>query len=241
MISYKQIASIKIAQKEAGIADDAYRALLFEVAGVKSCKELDSGQVVDVLEAIREPGQRPDETSAFPGKAGRDARAPGRKGWQLKQINTWRKYVRYCKMTELEAAQLLHQITGVSDVESGRLKQTDFDVAMGAVESTLEADETSALPVGIEINYWRDRLPKRGKVNSREIHLIREEWDTLIGLLSPENRNEDYLLGIIAHTCRYAQYKPVADMSSRDALKAIEALKMRIRQCQAKMDQEVPF
>jgi hypothetical protein len=232
MISRKQIASIKMAQKDAGIADEQYRQILFQVAGVTSCKDLDSSQVVDVMNAmnaIRE--YNADETSALPGKK--------KKGWQPKQIRTWKKYVRYCKMSDLDAAQLLYKATGYSDVESGKLTQIHFDIAMAAIE-VRTTDGGTPLPAGIDPHYWRNKRPKRGKANSREIWEIKQKWTELEQLLSPEHRNDEYLLGICAHACRYAEHKPLEEMTSRDALKAVEALKKRIIQCERKLE-AAPF
>ncbi len=230
MISRKQIIAIKMAQKDAGIADEQYRQILFQVAWVTSCKDLESNQVVDVLNALREHGQARTDTN----ENGRR-----KKGWQPKQIRTWKKYVGYCKMSDLDAAQLLYKATGYSDVESGKLTQIHFDIAMAAIE-VRTTDGGTSLPAGIDPHYWRNKRPKRGKANSREIWEIKQKWAELEQLLSPEHRNDEYLLGICAHACRYAEFKPLHDMTSSDALKAIEALKQRIIQCERKLE-AAPF
>lgn len=43
------IAKIKIAQKELGMADEAYRAMLLRVAGKHSCAAMDTGELEAVL------------------------------------------------------------------------------------------------------------------------------------------------------------------------------------------------
>lgn len=48
------IAAIKITQKQAGISDDAYRALLNEVAGVTSAKDLTPMQRVAVYARLKD-------------------------------------------------------------------------------------------------------------------------------------------------------------------------------------------
>ncbi len=218
-----------MAQKDAGLADSEYRQILFQVAGITSCKDLDSSQVVDVMNAIRE--YNADETSALPGKK--------KKGWQPKQIRKWRQYVKYCKITGLEAGTILHKIAGIADCESPQLKQVDFDVAMAAIEYRL-TDGDGPLPAGIDPHYWRTRKPNPGKVSTREIWEIREKWYELEQLLSPEARTDDYLLGFIRQTCHYDKNQPLEEMTSRDALKAVEALKKRIKQCERKLE-AAPF
>ena len=247
MISRKQIASIKIAQKDAGIADEQYRQILFQVAGATSCKDLESNQVVDVMNAIKDAAVLRTTEGGGPANAGK--KAGHRKGWQPKQIRTWKKYVGYCKMSDLDAAQLLYKATGYSDVESSKLTQIHFDIAMAAIEVRLEElhhgehgehGESFFDKKKIQKNYWRNKRPKRGKASSREIWEIKQKWTELEQLLSPEHRNDEYLLGICAHACRYAEHKPLQDMTSSDALKAIEALKMRVIQCERKLE-AAPF
>ena len=43
------IAKIKIAQKELGMADEAYRAMLLRVTGKNSCAAMDTGELEAVL------------------------------------------------------------------------------------------------------------------------------------------------------------------------------------------------
>lgn len=50
---------IHIARKDLGLSEDTYRAILAEVTGKDSSKDLDERQLVRVVERLRERGWRP--------------------------------------------------------------------------------------------------------------------------------------------------------------------------------------
>ena len=57
------IAKIKIAQKELGMADEAYRAMLLRVTGKNSCTAMDAGELEAVLAEMVRFGFTPKTTA----------------------------------------------------------------------------------------------------------------------------------------------------------------------------------
>ena len=57
------IAKIKIAQKELGMADEAYRAMLLRVTGKNSCAAMDTGELEAVLAEMVRFGFAPKPTA----------------------------------------------------------------------------------------------------------------------------------------------------------------------------------
>lgn len=64
------IAKIKIAQKELGMAKEAYRAMLLRITGKNSCAVMDIGELERVADEMRRFGFKPS-TSAAREKHGR--------------------------------------------------------------------------------------------------------------------------------------------------------------------------
>ena len=84
-------------------------------------------------------------------------------------------------------------------------------------------------------DYWRNRRIKAGAANSRQLWKLRQVWTLLQDYLDPDERNDRYLAGIIAHTCnthaqRFLENNTVnwARVTSRQAHLTIEALKDRL-------------
>lgn len=65
----KRIACIKILQKQAGLNDNQYRALLQEAAGVTSSKELDDRGFTAVRDALRKLANPPRPKTPLEAKA----------------------------------------------------------------------------------------------------------------------------------------------------------------------------
>ena len=226
MIPRNQMAAIHIAKGKANLNDADYRAVLQRVAGVNSCKDLDCPQAVNAV--LAELNKLTVE----------------RKGWKYSQLQKFKQYARLCRIGVNEARELLYKTVGMMNEESPQLSQTDFDDFMAAIESKLEALVNSgrvSVPQYIKLEYWRNRHPNQGQVNTRESHKIYEIWSKLEKLLSQEKRNMNYLLGFVANTCRFKHIMPVENLSSRQALKVIDALKKRLAQEENKLKTEVPF
>jgi hypothetical protein len=108
MITKNQIAAIHIAKNQAGLNDQEYRDLLELAAGVRSCKELSPEDVTQVLNALK-------------------IKINHRKGWQNRQLKIFRRYCKYCFMSETEVRELLFETFGVFHEETPTLTNADFD------------------------------------------------------------------------------------------------------------------
>jgi hypothetical protein len=234
MITKNQIAAIHIAKNQAGLNDQEYRDLLELAAGVRSSKELSPEDVTQVLNALK-------------------IKINHRKGWQNRQLKIFRRYCKYCFMSETEVRELLFETFGVFHEETPTLTNADFDDIMVTLEVRLEervqANNNPYVSYNnsngqLDLHYWRKRHPRKGGINTREAHKIHELWEKLSGYLSEEKRNTQYLLGFIGHVCRARQAKAIEDLSARESLKVIDALKQRITQEKIRLEKEladVPF
>jgi hypothetical protein len=242
MLSNKQKASIHIAKNERGISDPDYRALLKELTGAISSTDprLGDKEYQDIMKALNNV---PSEAKEPLKKADATPEGDVRPGWKESQLKKFRQYVRLCKMDMGEARQLLYRSVGAMNEESPDLKQVDFDDVMAAIETELETRVkagTSSVPEYIHLQYWRQRHPNKGAVNTRESHKIFELWNELKAYLGEEKRTAQYLLGFAAHVCCFTHSKAIEDLSAREALKVIDALRKRIIQEQ-KRAAKVPF
>ena len=64
MVRRALIAKIKIAQKELGLDDGTYRAVLERVTGKRSCTECSIPELERVVEDLRQHGFMPKKTAA---------------------------------------------------------------------------------------------------------------------------------------------------------------------------------
>lgn len=230
MLTRQQKASIHIAKNERGLTDQDYRALLKKLTGAVSSTDpaLDDKDYQALMKAINEVDA---------------AKPPHRQGWQPSQVKKFRQYVRLCKMDATEGRQLLYRAVGAMNEESPHLTQIDFDDVMATIEAELDVRFQAtkvALPGNIDLRYWRRRRPGKGAANTRESYAISDLWEELRGYLSGEKQNAQYLLGFIASACRFSRAKAINELSAREALKVIDALKRRIAQEKNKLA-EVPF
>jgi hypothetical protein len=212
-------AAIHITKKDAHLSDARYRLILHKATGMDSCKGMTEDQQKAALIALK-------------------AELNHKPGWQQRQVNKFKQYARFCAMSEIEYRRLLQQTTGWLNEESPELDQAHFDDIMVEIEKELSNrinDNLVSLPKGVNIKYWRDRHPNKGKSNSRQQHLILELWEELCEYLTPEQRTMQYMFGLIAQACRMTQAKPLTELSKYQAVTTIEALKLRIEQQQRKL------
>lgn len=226
MIPRKDIQRIKIAQKDAGLDDTAYRQVLGREAGVNSCKDLEPYQVPGVLAAIKK-------------------HAIQRDGWKARQIDKFRQYAKFAGMSLTEGRIFLSKVLNVAiQEEDPSLNQQHFDLVMAELETELELrisqGQASPVPEYIKLTYWRNRKPRAGESNTRETHKVWEVWYELQKWLDEDHRNEAYLLGIASQCCR-KRITDIGHMSARESWFVIEALKGRLHQEQERMAREVPF
>jgi hypothetical protein len=220
MLDHQSIARVKMAQRDAGLDDAAYRQLLLDQAGVTSCKDLAPDQVEAVIEAIK-------------------AAAGERKGWSMRQVQTFRRYARLAGLDTPKAWRVwLMEQRHITSEQSPYLGQSDFDQAMSDLEQLIEDNLSSSKLKNP--TYWRDKLPAPGRISSRERHLIDSLWSELVGYLPEEHRAEAYLLGIAAQAAR-KHLDSLDKLKAMEALKVIEALKYKLNHEQASLAASVPF
>jgi hypothetical protein len=222
MLDKTSIARVKMAQRDSGLDDAAYRALLLDQAGVASCKDLAPDQVEAVIESIK--------AAAGGGE---------RKGWSMRQIQTFRRYARLAGLDTPKAWRVwLMEQRHITSEQSPYLGQSDFDQAMADLERLIEDNLSSSKLKNP--TYWRDKLPAPGRLSSRERHLIDSLWSELVGYLPEEHRSEAYLIGIAAQASR-KHLDSLDKLKALDALKVIEALKHKLNHEQASLSASVPF
>jgi hypothetical protein len=224
MTGKNYIAQIHIEKQHAGLDDAEYRQLLFEVAGVKSSKNLAEDQVDAVIDAIKAEGEQ-------------------REGWKSRQLARWNQYLKFCALTKEKGNEFLYKITGLMSAEAPGLTQQDYDQAMAEIESYLEdkiAAAEVAMPGGIDLHFWRHRNPA-GFANRRETRKIKQLWAELCEYLPEPERTEDYMFGFVAHALRLNKAKPLSELREAEIHRVIEAIKLRISQEKANLAKIVPF
>lgn len=220
MLDRQSIARVKMAQRDAALADAIYRQVLADQAGVTSCKDLAPDQVEAVIEAIKALGGE-------------------RKGWSMRQVQTFRRYARLAGLDTPKAWRVwLMEQRHITSEQSPYLGQSDFDQAMADLEQLIDDNLSSSKLKNP--TYWRDKLPAPGRISSRERHLIDSLWAELAPYLPEEHRSDAYLLGIAAQASR-KRLASLDTLKALDALKVIEALKYKISHEQASLAASVPF
>ena len=112
------------------------------------------------------------------------------------------------------------------------LTQRAFDTFMAMIEYRLERNIQEGVcpePRGINLHYWRNRLPASGMSNSRDQHEIRDWWYKLQPYIEQAKRNPDYLHAIAAHACGLGHVDSITHLTSLQAGLTIEAVKDRLR------------
>lgn len=222
MAAIDYIKLIHIAKSAACLDRPSYLQMLFKFGGAKSSTELDEEQRKELLREIK-------------------AAAEHRQGWQTRQLKKFDLYRKFAKLTETEARAVLHEVTGVMHESGPGLTQQQFEHVMAALETRLDEQISGGwakLPSGIDLNYWRNRLP--GKMaTSRQLFEIRETWNELAGYLQPEKQTDEYLQGIIAQACGRKPGKII--MTVFAARTAIDALKQKLEHEKKKLADAVPF
>jgi len=152
--------------------------------------------------------------------------------WTNAQKGRVKQYQGYCEMTDIDYRALLIKFTGCSSSKHQSLTQWHFDHVMAAIEAVLDyrvAEGFVNAPYGKDLGYWRNRLPKEGFANSRQVHEINDWWYKLQPYLEPDQRTIDYRNGIISGACRCRFNDALSGLHSWQAGLAIEAFKDRLR------------
>jgi len=227
MLDKRQIQSLHIEKSKAKLTEEAYREILREVANVSSSKDealtdLDFRAIVKAIQA--EASRRP--------------------GWKPGQVAKFKQYAGFCQLSEACARQELFKLTGWMDAEAESLNNDDFEHVMACLEDRLDNLVKSGCintPKGIDLAYWRNRQPN-GRLTSRQRHEIMSLWVELQPYLLPEKKTYAYLYGIIQSGLRLKQApSDIGELSRRQGVMIIDALKKRIEQEKNRMKQAVPF
>ncbi len=129
----------------------------------------------------------------------------------------------------------LRHAAGVASVADRSLTQAGWERIMAALETVLflrvHAGEV-ADPIGhsryiLSEFYWRRKLPREGRINSRQAYKIQDLWTRLQAYLPEDQRTLAYLAGII----RKATGKPdpgYTCLTGNEADALINALKDRL-------------
>jgi len=226
MLDRRQIATLHIEKAKAKLSEERYREILFEVAGVSSSKDesLGDAEFRAIVKAIQGEAEK-------------------RAGWKDGQLSKFRQYARFCQLNETESRRELFKITGQMHEESEGLDQDHFELVMASLEEKLEKliEGGLATPDGIDILYWRTRQPN-GKLTSRQRHEIFTLWDELQPYLDQEKRRYAYLHGIVQSCLRLKkELSDIGELSRRQGVVIVDALKKRVAQAAAKVQEAVPF
>jgi hypothetical protein len=129
----------------------------------------------------------------------------------------------------------LRHAAGVSSVADRSLSQAGWERIMAALETVLflrvhagdVPDPRGHSRYILEEFYWRNKLPREGRINSRQAYKINTLWRDLQVHIEPDQRNQAYLAGIVRKAtgktdCGYTAFTA----NEADAL--INALKDRL-------------
>jgi len=115
---------------------------------------------------------------------------------------------------------------------------------MACLEERLESLVSSGsveAPEGFDLQYWRGRLPN-GKLTSRQRHEIISLWEELELYLPQEKCRYAYLYGMIQSCLRLKkELSDIGELSRRQGVVIVDALKKRVEQAKAKVQEAVPF
>ncbi len=154
--------------------------------------------------------------------------------WSKGQIVVVQRYRRWAALDEEEYRSLLARVTSCETRTSTApdLDNRDFDAFMAHLEAQLDwrIKEGLAKPLqpNFNLHYWRAKLPKAGKANSRQVHEIYDWWNQLQPFIPSEKRTPEYLRSIAAQAS-HSRIEAITDLAARHAGLVIEALKDRLR------------
>jgi hypothetical protein len=128
----------------------------------------------------------------------------------------------------------LREHAGVSSAADRGFSQHGFDCAMAALETVLFERVHRGMvtnPQGKSHyihteTHWRDKLPRHGHINTRQVNKINELWTRLQEYLLPEQCTQEYFEGII-HQSTHREIE-LYSLGAHQAGYVIDALKDRL-------------
>ena len=155
--------------------------------------------------------------------------------WTRKQIVALQIYRRAAGLADGDYRALIESVCG-RGVRSSRdptLTQYEYDHVMAHIEAKLEyrIREGFVPPPPRrrirDLRYWRNRLPRKGGMNSRQRHRILALWEELRPRLPESARCMQYLAGIAEQASGYRVHD-FWELRAFQAALLIEALKDRL-------------
>lgn len=147
------------------------------------------------------------------------------------------EYARAARLSEPAYRDILHRQAGVGSAADPEMSQSGFETVMAALETVLfERVNAGEIPSPINRSkyihartYWRNKAAQqsRGRVNSRQYHLIMQLWAQLGEWMPDDQRTPEYFAGIVCHATG-KQDIGVSALTSSQAWCVIEALKDRL-------------
>ena len=145
------------------------------------------------------------------------------------------EYKRAAHLSDPDYRDILKRYASVTSAADKRMKQSGFEAAMAALETRLFLRVASGeIPNPIRHSkyiksesFWRDKLPDKNVINSRQARKITDLWERLQEYIPPECRNMKYLGGILYHATGRRDVGYYA-LSHHEASHLIDALKDRL-------------
>ncbi len=113
-------------------------------------------------------------------------------------------YKSAAKLGDQDYRNLLRAAAGVRSCADPEMSQDGFERLMASLESVLD-DRLARGEVPTprdrhitSLSYWRSKLPREGRINSRQEKLIRQLWAQLQPHLPTWQQGNDYLAAIVA-------------------------------------------
>lgn len=155
--------------------------------------------------------------------------------WTNQQKGILQAYRRYAGIEVAVYHNMLRNCTGRESSTHPALKQRDFDFFMPLMETYAHVAFLNGCGVGKvpcrggNWYYWRNRCPRSGRADTRQLWHIRRLWDLLLPHLPAAQQTHDYECGIASRAAG-RKIAHLHDLRANEASWMIEALKARLSQ-----------
>lgn len=145
-------------------------------------------------------------------------------------------YADAAELDQMDYRTLLRTATGLASCADPEMTQSGYENFMAMLEARLFDRVDRGLvedPRGRnryikDAHYWRGRLPRAGRINSRQVKLIRDIWAQLQRYLPSDKAGTDYFAGIVRKATGLRSLGLEA-LTREQAALVIDALKDRLR------------
>jgi len=158
-------------------------------------------------------------------------------------------YARAARLEDPTYRNTLRACAGVRSCADKSMSQAGFEEVMAALEAAIfDRAERGIVPDPVaehdryitSRDYWRRKLPDKGRINSRQLRLIDQLWMRLAEFLPAEQYTPDYLARII-HKSTGRDGGIPANLTRREAGHLIDALSDRLNHAFRDTPETVPF